>query len=148
VIPNTLENLTFRLETGIDIGASPEVAFEALLEQVGPLNETPAGDSLAMKLEPWPGGRWYRDLGGDDGHLWGHVQAIKRPTLLEIAGPLFMSYAAISNVQYRLMEVDGKTRLAFRHSAFGLLEEAHRKGMSTGWTHILQRIRAHAEHHA
>lgn len=148
MIPNTLENLTFRLETGIDIGASPEVAFEALLEQVGPLNETPAGDSLAMKLEPWPGGRWYRDLGGDDGHLWGHVQAIKRPTLLEIAGPLFMSYAAISNVQYRLMEVDGKTRLAFRHSAFGLLEEAHRKGMSTGWTHILQRIRAHAEHHA
>ena len=27
----------------------------------------------------------------DNGHFWGHVQAIKRPTLLEITGPLFMS---------------------------------------------------------
>jgi hypothetical protein len=25
-----------------------------------------------------------RDLGDGNGHLWGHVQAIKRPTLLEI----------------------------------------------------------------
>ena len=44
-----------------------------------------------MKLEPWPGGRWFRDLGNDNGHFWGLVQAIKRPTLLEITGPLFMS---------------------------------------------------------
>ena len=44
-----------------------------------------------MTLEPRPGGRWFRDLGDDNGHFWGHVQAIKRPTLLEITGPLFMS---------------------------------------------------------
>ena len=47
---------------------------------------------MPMKLEAWPGGRWYRDLGDGNGHFWGHVQAIKRPTLLEISGPLFMSY--------------------------------------------------------
>ena len=41
-----------------------------------------------MKIEPWPGGRWYRDLGNNAGHLWGHVQVIKPPTLLEICGPL------------------------------------------------------------
>ena len=52
-----------------------------------------------------PGGRWYRDLGGDNGHLWGFVQSIKRPVLLEIWGPLFMSTAATSNMQYRLTEV-------------------------------------------
>jgi hypothetical protein len=47
---------------------------------------------MPMKIEPWPGGRWYRDLGDNDGHLWRHVQAIKQPTLLEIYGPLMMSY--------------------------------------------------------
>ena len=36
-----------------------------------------------MKIEAWPGGRWYRDLGDDNGHFWGNVQAIKQPTLLE-----------------------------------------------------------------
>ena len=59
---------------------------------------------MPMKLEAWPGGRWYRDLGDNNGHFWGHVQAIKRPTLLEITGPLFMSYAAMNNLQYRLSE--------------------------------------------
>jgi hypothetical protein len=54
-----------------------------------------------------PGGRWYRDLGEDNGHFWGTVQAIKRPTLLEITGPLFMSYAAVSNLQYRLSSGGG-----------------------------------------
>ena len=41
----------------------------------------------------------------NDGHFWGQVQAIKRPTLFEITGPLFMSYPVVSNVQYRLSEV-------------------------------------------
>src|SRR5215831_7733728 len=62
---------------------------------------------MPMLLEPWPGGRWFRDLGDGNGHLWGHVQAIKRPTPLEIAGPLMMSFAVASNVQYRLTEADG-----------------------------------------
>ena len=43
---------------------------------------------MPMKIEPWPGGRWYRDLGDSNGHFWGNVQAIKRPTLLEFCGPM------------------------------------------------------------
>ena len=49
---------------------------------------------MPMKLEAWPGGRWYRDLGDGNGHYWGTVQAIKRPTLLEFCGPLFASVPA------------------------------------------------------
>jgi len=79
-----------------------------------------------------PGGRWYRDLGGNNGHFWGVVQAIKRPTLLEITGPLFMSYPVVSNVQYRLSEKDGGTLLTFNHTALGLIwkttEEEFRRG--------------------
>ena len=47
--------------------------------------------------EAHPGGRWYRDLGGNNGHVWAFVQSIKRPVLLEFWGPLFMSTGASSN---------------------------------------------------
>ena len=99
--------------------ASLEVTFEALLEQLGPENDTPEGKRMSMKIEPWPGGRWFRDLGDGNGHFWGHVQAIKRPTLLEITGPLFMSYPVVSNLQYRLSEEDGGTLVKFHHIALG-----------------------------
>jgi len=103
------------------------------------------GRPMPMKIEPWPGGRWYRDLGGDNGHLWGHVQAIKRPTLLEISGPLFASYPLVNNVQYRLSEADGGTLIAFRHTALGFIQEDHRGGVTQGWASILERVRKGAE---
>ena len=35
----------------------------AVLEQLGPQNEVGVDKRMPMILEPWPGGRWYRDLG-------------------------------------------------------------------------------------
>jgi uncharacterized protein YndB with AHSA1/START domain len=98
-----------------------------------------------MKIEAWPGGRWYRDLGSDNGHLWGHVQAIKRPTLLEICGPLFASYPLLNNVQYRLSESNGGTLITFRHSALGFIDEQHKQGVNKGWSSILEQVRKRAE---
>jgi uncharacterized protein YndB with AHSA1/START domain len=140
-----IENLTLNVTQEIHVRASLEVTFAALLEQIGPQNDTPEGNAMPMTIEPWPGGRWYRDLGDNNGHFWGHVQAIKRPTLLEITGPLFMSYAAVSNVQYRLSEVDGGTLIKFHHFAMGVIQEDHRREVSKGWGHILSQIRARAE---
>ena len=140
-----LENLTLNISLETRVRASLDVTFAALLEQIGPYNETPEGQPLSMKIEPWPGGRWYRDLGDGNGHFWGSVQAIKRPTLLEITGPLFASYPLISNVQYRLSEVEGGTLIAFRHTALGFMEDRHRQGVTTGWTYILEGIRKRAE---
>jgi Activator of Hsp90 ATPase homolog 1-like protein len=134
-----------RVEKEIDIDAPLAIAFEALLEQIGPGFDTPDGRSLPMKLEPWPGGRWFRDLGNDTGHFWGHVQVIKPPTLLEITGPLFMSYAAISHVQYRLTDQGGRTRLSLTHRAMGEINPDHREGVAKGWGHGLERIRERAE---
>ena len=110
----TLDNLTLNLTQEMHVRASLDATFDALLEQMGPGNETPDGTALPMIIEARPGGRWFRDLGGDNGHFWGHVQAIKRPTLLEITGPLFMSLPVISNVQYRLTDVEGGTLITFR----------------------------------
>jgi uncharacterized protein YndB with AHSA1/START domain len=141
----SLENLTLNITEEIQVKASPEDTFAALLEEIGPHSEGPDGKPMPMKIEPWPGGRWYRDLGNNDGHLWGHVQAIKRPALLEITGPLFMSYPVVSNVQYRLSEANGGTIIKFRHSALGLIQDDHRIGVASGWSQIHSRVRARAE---
>ena len=141
----TIEDLTLNVKQEIHVHASLEATFAALLEQLGPQNDTPDGKPMPMKIEPWPGGRWYRDLGGDNGHFWGHVQAIKRPTLLEISGPLFMSYPVVSNVQYRLSEVDGGTLIQFHHAALGLIQDDHRAGVGKGWTHMNESARKRAE---
>src|ERR1700736_6131092 len=146
MIPATqsIEDLTLNITQEIRVRAPLDVTFAALLEQLGPHNEVGEGKPMPMKIEPWPGGRWYRDLGDSNGHFWGHVQAIKRPTLLEICGPLFMSYPVVSNLQYRLSEVDGGTLIKFHHTALGLIEEQHRQ-VSKGWGHMNAILRKRAE---
>jgi activator of Hsp90 ATPase-like protein len=140
-----IDSLTLTVNQEIRVRASLDVTFAALLEQLGPLNERPDGAAMPLKLEPWPGGRWFRDLGDGDGHLWAHVQAIKRPTLIELCGPLFMSHPVANNVQYRLSEEGGETLIKFRHSGFGLVQDEHKKGVPTGWTYIHEQVRKRAE---
>ena len=139
-----IESLMLEINQEIRVRADLETTFAALLEQIGPENESPER-KMPMKIEPWPGGRWFRDLGNGDGHLWGHVQAIKHPTLLEITGPLFMSYAVVSNLQYRLSDENGETVIKFHHKAFGVIQDDHRRGVSMGWSHINQKIKERAE---
>ena len=133
-----------RIEREMRIAAPLDVAFEAILEELGPANAAP-GQPMPMVLEAWPGGRWFRDLGNNSGHLWGHVQVIKPPTLLEITGPLFMSYACSNHVQYRLAADGIGTKLVFTHRAIGEIAEDHRKGVNEGWNHFMDRIRSNAE---
>jgi hypothetical protein len=142
--PAGIENLTLSITQEIHVRAPLDVTFAALLEQLGPENENPQGP-MPMKLEAWPGGRWFRDLGDGNGHCWGYVQAIKRPHLLEIHGPLFMSYAAVSNLQYRLSEETGGTLIKFHHLALGFVPDEHRQGVGKGWTHMHDRARLRAE---
>ena len=103
-------DLTLTVKDELFVRASLEHTFDSVLAQMGRLNETPDGKPFPMTLEPWPGGRWFRDLGGDNGHFWGNVQAIKRPTLVEITGPLFMissglEYSGRLNAMPMLAEV-------------------------------------------
>lgn len=129
----------------IDIAAPIEIAFEAMLDEIGPEAQMMDGTAMPFKLEAWPGGRWYRDLGNNAGHLWGHVQVIKSPTLLEISGPMMMSYPAMNHLQYRLTVEGSVTRLAFAHRGMGLISPQHREGMPKGWEHWIDKIRQRAE---
>ncbi len=140
---------TLEIAKEVQIAAPVEIVYETLLEHLGPLHEMAPGRPLPMKLELWPGGRWYRDLGNNTGHYWGHVQVIKPPRLLEICGPLFMSYPAISHLQYRLTEEVGVTHLRLVHGAIGQIPPEHLAEFAGGmdpWSHTLTQIRDAAEH--
>jgi hypothetical protein len=136
---------SFEIGKQIEIHAPIEIAFQAMLDQLGPDSQMPGGKPFPMKIEAWPGGRWYRDLGNNSGHLWGHVQVIKPPTLLEICGPLMMSYPVANHLQYRFTAEGGVTRLAFLHRAMGWIQPEHREGLLQGWMYWLERITELAE---
>jgi uncharacterized protein YndB with AHSA1/START domain len=141
-IQETAQVSTFEIVKLEEIAAPIDIVFETILEQMGPLNSTPE-KPMPMKLEAWPGGRWFRDLGNNTGHFWGTVQAIKPPSLLEVCGPLFMSSAATNNLQYRLSEENGVTKLRFVHRAMGWIGDGDR-GVQAGWTDLMTRIHSAA----
>ena len=145
ITAQSVDDLTLRITEEIHVEASLEATFDALLEELGSGMEGGEGKPMPMKIEAWPGGRWYRDLGDGNGHLWAHVQAIKRPTLLEFCGPLMMSFAVASNVQYRLEQDRGGTLIRFHHYAIGAIPTQYKTGMEGGWHDINQRAKECAE---
>ncbi|HVJ08233.1 MAG TPA: SRPBCC domain-containing protein [Acidisarcina sp.] len=143
--PASIEDMTLNISQEIHVKAPIDITFAALLDQLGPFNQTPDGAPMPFKLEAWPGGRWFRDLGDHNGHFWGNVQAIKRPSLLEINGPLFMSYPVANNLQYRLTEEAGETIIQFHHTGFGLIQDDHKRGVTGGWSSMHEQLRKRAE---
>ena len=124
---------TLNLEKNQSIAAPVQIVWESILEELGPAGDHPQGGKMPMVLEAFPGGRWYRDTGNNTGHFWGHVQVIKPPKLLEICGPMFMSYPGDLP---RAVEAGGRgegDRLTLIHKAIGLLDPEHMKGVHQGW---------------
>ena len=140
-----LDGLSLDITQEIHVRSSLEATFKALLEEMGPANQGQNATPMPMILEAWPGGRWFRDLGDGNGHLWGHVQAIKQPTLLEISGPLMMSFAVASNVQYRLTPKDGGTLITLHHTALGLFPDGYREALTQGFPLVLDRVKRRLE---
>src|SRR4051794_5287203 len=62
----TTGELTITVKDEVLVRASLEHTFDSVLAQMGRLNETPDGKPFPMTLEARPGGRWFRDLGGND----------------------------------------------------------------------------------
>jgi hypothetical protein len=98
-----------------------------------------------LQIEAKPGGRWYRDRGNGIGHLWGFVQVIKPPSLLELSGPMFMSYPANNHIEIKVDKTAGGSQVTLRHRALGMIDPEHRKGISAGWNHMLAELKKDAE---
>jgi hypothetical protein len=135
-----LNDMTLDLEQHVEVKADIGDVFKGVIRQFGEGSTNPNGESMQMILEQWPGGRWFRDRGNGVGHLWGHVQVIKPPVLLELSGPMFMSYPALNHLELRLDQIAGGTKVTLRHRAVGMIDPAHREGVSKGWRHYLDSI--------
>jgi hypothetical protein len=141
----TVDDLILDVEQHIDTKAAPEKAFAAVLHRLGKGNMNLEGQSLGLEIEPRAGGRWYRDRGHGVEHLWGFVQAIKAPTLLEMSGPMFMSYPATNHVEVKIEAVAGGSRISLRHRAIGMIDPEHRKNVGKGWSHMLGNVKKDCE---
>ena len=139
------EELTVDVLQTIEIEAALGDAYQALIRRLTVESSTPDNRPMPMVLEEWPGGRWFRDLGNGQGHLWGFVQVIRPPTLIEIHGPMFMSYAVAGHVQFRLQQITGGVELSLRHRVLGMVEPEHRTGVRHGWDHFLGDVKRLAE---
>lgn len=141
VLTPPAEQFRATIERSIEIDAPPQAIFESILEDMQSIPDG-QGKPMGLKLEPFPGGRWYRDLGNNTGHLWGHVQVIKPPTVLEVFGPLMISSAAISHVAWRVKPEGEGHRLTVTHKIFGDFDPAIPEMVGGGWQMQLDRVRA------
>ncbi|MCA9038848.1 MAG: SRPBCC domain-containing protein [Planctomycetaceae bacterium] len=142
---SSLDDLSLEIFQTIEINTSIGDAYKALLRRLTTESSTPDNRPMPMVLEEWPGGRWFRDLGAGQGHLWGFVQVIKPPTLIEIHGPMFMSYAVAGHIQVRLTPISGGVELSLHHRVLGQVEEEHRQGVVPGWAWMLEKTKEIAE---
>jgi Activator of Hsp90 ATPase homolog 1-like protein len=141
----TVDDITLDVDQHVDIKATPEKAFAAVLYRLGEGNTRPDGQSMDLQIEPKPGGRWYRDRGNGIGHLWGFVQVLKAPNLLELSGPMFMSYPAINHVEVKIEPASDGCRVSLRHRAIGMIDPDHRKNVGKGWNHMLSNVKQDSE---
>ena len=143
------DDLLVEIEQTVEIKASPEKVFEGIITRLCDMEGEPGKPRLKLKLERKPGGRWYRDLGDDSGHLWGFVQSIKPPVLLEIFGPMMISGPVATHLIVRLAPVASGTKLSFKNEVFGPLPEEHRdhmkEGMAEGWKGFLDTLKRDVE---
>src|SRR5688572_1381256 len=114
-----LEQLMLDVEQNTEIKADIGDVYKRTLHRLGEGNAGADGTPLNMILEEWAGGRWFRDRGQGIQHLWGHVQVLKPPVLIEISGPMFMSYPALNHLEIKLEKISGGTSVTLRHRAIG-----------------------------
>ncbi len=136
----TMNDLTLDLTEAIDVKADIGDVYRSVIYRLGEGSTNAQGESMQMIMEQWPGGRWFRDRGNGIGHLWGHVQVIKPPVLLELSGPLFMSYPALNHIEVKLEQRAGGTHVELRHRAIGMIDPTHRQNVTTGWHKILDAV--------
>ena len=72
--PKTLDQAVVDFSQEIEIEATPNEVFEGMVHRLTEGHRGgPDQPGLPLELERRPGGRWYRNLGDDTGHLWGLV---------------------------------------------------------------------------
>ena len=99
---------------------------------IGPYEKVePVGISLDARI----GGLFAEDWGDGDGLVWGTVIACRKNSMLLVAGDSTGQWGGPNRgySEYRLEDVDGQTRIAFKHEAWGKVSDATASSLEEGW---------------
>ena len=127
------------------VKASAQTVFESLVHRFSAGMTAGPDMPMPLTMELRPGGRWYRDLGNDAGHLWATVQSVKPGALLELFGPLWMSGPVSNHIIIRCTEEEGVTTIRFKHTSFGFIDPAFLEHTEEGWQEMFEDIRTTSE---
>ena len=137
------------IEQEVKINAGIAQVFNALTREISKWWRAPFfhGESAQrMVLEPSVGGRFYEDWGDGEGLLLCTVTSIKRPTALQMSGPMGMPGAIYGDISFLLAESDAGTVLRLSHHALGIIKEETKVNHAVGWQVLLgENLKLHIE---
>ncbi len=134
-----LKPVSFQFIQEIDIKASPEKTWKALLNIGGWFNLMP-GEGRSLKLEPWAGGRFFAK-NGDVEHLFATVTYIESNKLIRFLGQMGMSHLpAMSAFIFELQPKGKGTLLRLGHRCYGLCDYDVKKRYQGGWKQLLVKL--------
>ena len=95
-------------------------------------------DPKALLIEPRLGGRMYEDWGDGEGMIWGHVNMVRSPELLQIVGDCSKDFGGPSRhiMTWNLEQDGGTTRLRLEHSIHGHVTAQVEENTSAGWKRL------------
>lgn len=118
----------------IEIAAAPETVFEYLTTNAG----MTAWMGQYAELDPTPGGTFAVDIAGHA--IRGEYLQVEYPRRVVVSWGMAGSEAlpaGASTVEFRLIPIDGGTRLDLTHTH---LPETEVRGHADGWEHFLPRL--------
>jgi DNA-binding transcriptional ArsR family regulator/uncharacterized protein YndB with AHSA1/START domain len=144
----TLDVRTIQMEQEVQIAAPPARVFDCLTAHIGDWwSHSFSGSPRTIRLEPFPGGRFFEEFdGAGGGALYATVTFLKPGERLRLTGPMGMAGAVAGVIDIRLEATGDGTRLLLSHHVLGEVDDATANDYNGGWQHLLgERLRPYAE---
>lgn len=138
---NKPELISMDVSASVDLRAPRENVFRFYVNHIDRwLRGYPEGQGLDLIMEPYAGGRVYRDLPGGASVWWGTMQIYRPPERIDFAGPLFVDGPSLSHVRTDFLELDERTtRVRVHHRTMGETP-AHPELAHSAWTFHLENL--------
>jgi uncharacterized protein YndB with AHSA1/START domain len=135
----------FQFIQEIRINATPQRSWKALLD-IGRWFKFDPAQKPATKLEPWVGGRFFREEPDGESALHATVTYFLPNKLLRLAGPMGMSHLPVNNVFIFELQPNAKgTLLKLCQRSFGFMDPDLKKRYTGGWKKLLPHHKQLAE---
>ncbi len=148
----TTEPRTIRVESEIRIAAPRERVFEAITRETHAWfwPGKPDTPNPPSKLEPWIGGRFWRDesatKGEGAGELYATVATIRPPEMLRMVGDFASERAYAGAITIRLEEnTASATRVFVTHTCSGDVPDDKVREFDDGWREELDNLKGFVE---